>query len=185
MPIFQASLWNTWLLYVPFLIGAICFDMLNKAIAKRMADMTGYTVKEKVFTVIASLIVYPYMILAVWAPFTTIKYFLYIGAIVYIAGIAMFFFALYTIRKTPIDMPFCTGVYRISRNPVYVSAGLIFFSVSLMTANIVLFVFALIIVIPQHFMILAEERVCRLKYGRTFEEYIKKVPRYISLRISL
>lgn len=179
MPIFEASLWNAWLLYVPFLIGAICFDMQNKTIAKRMADMTGYTVKEKVFTVIASLIAYPYMALSVWTPFTTIRPFLYIGAIVYVAGITMFFSALYAIVKTPLDMPFSIGVYRISRNPLYVSAELIFFSVSLMTANIVLFIFTLIVIVSQHFMILAEERVCRLKYGSVFENYIKEVPRYI------
>ncbi|MDD5428291.1 MAG: methyltransferase [Candidatus Omnitrophica bacterium] len=183
MPMFQAGLRNAWLLYIPFLIGGMYIGIQNKVIAKRMADMTGYTMREKVFTFIASLTPYPYMILAVWAPFTAIKHLLYLGAVIYVIGMTMFFLTLYVIAKTPLNSSFSAGVYKISRNPLYVSATLIFLGVSLMTANIILFVFLLAIIVPQHFMILAEERVCRLKYGRTFEEYIKKVPRYIHFSV--
>jgi protein-S-isoprenylcysteine O-methyltransferase Ste14 len=34
----------------------------------------------------------------------------------------------------------------------------------------------------QHFMILAEERVCREKYGAAFEKYLNQVPRYLCFR---
>lgn len=185
MQIFKAGFGNAWLLYIPFFIGGAYLSIQNKTIAKRMKDTTGYDVKERILTVIASLIPYPYIILSVWTPFTTIKSLLYTGAIVYVSGLVMFFLTLYAIVNTPIDLPFSTGLYRLSRNPLYVSSAIIFFSVPLITANIIMLILALVIIVPQHFMVLAEERVCKLKYGKVFEEYIKKVPRYIGLRIAL
>lgn len=185
MPIFKAGLGNAWLLYVPFFVGGVYLSAQDKAIAKRMKDMTGYDAKERTVTVIASLLAYPYMILSIWTPLTTIKSFFYSGAVLYLSGIVIFFFTLYAIINTPSDMPFSTGPYKLSRHPLYVSSAMIFISVSLITANVVMLIFAIVIIVPQHFMVLAEERVCRLKYGQVFEEYIKKVPRYVGLRIAL
>ncbi len=47
-----------------------------------------------------------------------------------------------------------------------------------MTLDIVLCIILIVMFILQHFMILAEERACRLKYGPAYEEYTKEVPRY-------
>lgn len=61
---------------------------------------------------------------------------------------------------------------------MYVSATAVFLGICLVTANGVLSGYWVLLVVLQHFMILAEERICRLRYGEGFERYLQQVPRY-------
>jgi protein-S-isoprenylcysteine O-methyltransferase Ste14 len=178
-PIFQAGIGNAWILCIPFILGGVYIACQKKDIAKRMADMTGYNNTEKLFTILASLTPYPFIIATIWAPFTKLRTFCYIGLILYSIGLVMFYGALRVIVNTPLDKPFLEGPYRISRNPFYVSGILIFFGICFVTANLILFIYWVFLSILQHFMILAEERMCRQRYGTSYEEYMKKVPRYL------
>jgi protein-S-isoprenylcysteine O-methyltransferase Ste14 len=178
IPIFQIST-NAWILCVPFLVPAFLIGALRKDIAKRMSDMTGYEGNEKIVTIAASLAPYPFMITTVWAPFSSIKSLFIAGLIVYSVGILAFYATIYVFATTPPDKPLSAGVYLFSRNPMYVSATFVFLGICMITANLLLFAFLVIVVVLQHFMILAEERICRLKYGESYQEYFEKVPRYL------
>jgi protein-S-isoprenylcysteine O-methyltransferase Ste14 len=177
--LFKLSIWNAWLLSLPFFALGAFFMGMKKDIAKRMSDMTGYSTKEKFFTVLSSLAPYPFMIATAWTPFTTMLPLLCLGIVLYIIGMASFAVSLKVILETPQDEPFRSGPYRFTRNPLYVSATIVFIGICLATANIMLAGYLIIAVLLQHFMILAEERICREKYGMAFENYLKKVPRYL------
>jgi len=179
MPIFQISITNAWILCVPFLVPAFLIGALRKDIAKRMSDMTGYKGKEKIVTIAASLAPYPFMITTVWTPFTSLKSLLIAGLILYCAGIGAFYATIYVFATTSSDKPLSAGVYRFSRNPMYVSATLVFFGICTVTLNLLLLACLIIIIVLQHFMILAEERICNLKYGKAYQEYFQNVPRYL------
>ena len=153
----------------------------KKDLSKRMADMTGYTAREKFFTIAASVMPYPFMVLTVWKPFTSIIPLLYIGISFYLIGMALFALSLRIIIQTPQNALFSTGPYRFTRNPMYVAATIVFMAICLVAANIVLAIYLAIAVLFQHFMILAEERMCKEMYGRAYEDYLKRVPRYIVL----
>ena len=70
MTIFEPGICNAWLLSLPFFAFGVVFMGMKKEIARRMSDMTGYSAKEKSFTVAASLAPYPFMFATVWTPFT-------------------------------------------------------------------------------------------------------------------
>jgi len=176
---FKLSMWNSWLLSLPFFVLGACFMGFKRDIAKRMSDMTGYSVKEKVSTIVASLAPYPFMFATVWIPFTTMPPLVCVGVLFYIIGMALFAMSLKVIIQTPHDERFNSGPYRFSRNPLYVAANIVFMGICLSTTNIALSVYLASIVLPQHFMILAEERICREKYGTAFEKYLERVPRYL------
>jgi protein-S-isoprenylcysteine O-methyltransferase Ste14 len=176
---FELSIRNAWILSLPFSALGVLFMGTNKDIAKRMSDMTGYSKKEKFFTILASIAPYPFMIATAWIPFTTMLPLLYLGIVLYIFGMASFMASLKIIIETPHDEPFRAGPYRFTRNPLYVSATTVFVGICLATANIILIAYLVIATVLQHFMILAEERICREKYGLDFEVYQKKVPRYL------
>jgi protein-S-isoprenylcysteine O-methyltransferase Ste14 len=179
MAIFEPGIWNSWLLSLPFFaLGAISLGM-KKEMAKRMSDMTGYSAKEKFFTCAASLAPYPFMFATVWVPFTAVLPLLFIGLLLYVIGMVLFAATLKVIKQTPSDQPFSTGPYRFSRNTLYVAATLVFVGICLATANHVLAGYLVIAVWLQHIMILAEERICREKYGAAFERYLNQVPRYL------
>jgi protein-S-isoprenylcysteine O-methyltransferase Ste14 len=40
-------------------------------------------------------------------------------------------------------------------------------------------VYVVVATLLQHFMILAEERICRIKFGALFDRYTERVPRYL------
>ncbi len=179
MATFELGIWNAWLLSLPFLILVTCMVGMKKDIFKRMSDMTGYTAREKFFTVSASVAPYLFMIATIWVPLIFILPILCFGLLVYLLGMTLCAASLKVIVRTPSDEPFTAGPYRFSRNPMYVSATAVFIGICIATANVVLVSYLAIALLFQHFMILAEERVCKEKYGRAFEGYLRRVPRYL------
>lgn len=175
----KLSLWNAWLLSVPFVILGFLFMGPKKDIAKRMSDMTGYNQKEKFFTIVASLAPYLFIVVTIWTPFIRVVMLLVIGLLIYFIGMILFAFTLRTIVRTPLDEQFRSGPYHMTRNPLYVSATLVFIGICFATASITLSGCLMIAVFFQHLMILAEERICREKYGIMFDKYLKEVPRYL------
>jgi len=144
-----------------------------------MSDMTGYNSRERFFTIMASLAPYPFMLFTIWTSFTPLKPLLYAGLILYCSGMAAFYASIRTIIITPPGKPLSAGLYRLSRNPVYVSASLVFMGICTATANLPLCGYLVILLVFQHFMILAEERTCGQKYGVVYEKYCEIVPRYL------
>jgi protein-S-isoprenylcysteine O-methyltransferase Ste14 len=176
---FKLSVWNAWPLSLLFIVLGMLFMGTKRDIAKRMSDMTGYTRKERASTILASIAPYPFMIATVWIPFSERLPFLYLGILLYVFGMVAFIASLKAIIETPRNELFREGPYRFTRNPLYVSAAIVFLGICLATANIMLVAYLVIATLLQHFMILAEERICKDKYGVTFENYSKKVPRYL------
>jgi len=181
-PRFEPGLLNAWLLCVPLLAHGIIIVALRKDVARRMSDMTGYTSRERLVTAAASLAPYPWMALTVWTPFVPGLGWLIPGAAVYAAGLCSLVATVHVFLKTPPDKPFSEGIFKVSRNPLYVSATLMFLGISILTRNAVLLGFLIVNLVLQHFMILAEERVCRQKYGDWYGRYLEKVPRYLLIR---
>jgi len=179
-PVFRPGASNAWVLLVPLLLEGIYISVFRKDVARQLADMTGYRRREKVFTVAASVAPYPFMVLTVWTPFTSRAALVVLGLGFYLVGMVGFFSALRVFARTPPGELCSTGVYRWSRNPLYVSAALVFFGVSLATANVVLFGLLVGLLLLQHRMILAEERACRQKYGVRYLQYAERVPRYVA-----
>lgn len=176
---FQPGIMNAWILCIPFLVPAFIIGTVKKDVTRRMSDMSGYSARERFFTIAASLAPYPFMAGTVWIPFTSLKPFIYAGSVLYAIGMAAFYASIYSFAVTPPDKPLTAGVYRFSRNPMYVSASMVFSSICMMTANPVLIPYLVVLLVLQHFMILAEERICSKKFGPEFHEYIRKVPRYL------
>ncbi len=72
-----------------------------------------------------------------------------------------------------------TGLYRISRNPMYVAYFLYFMGCALLTQSLSLLGFVLAFQISAHWVILAEERWCIQNFGNEYRTYKNTVRRYI------
>ena len=72
-----------------------------------------------------------------------------------------------------------TGLYRFSRNPMYVAFFFYFLGVCMLTRSWMLLVILVVFQISVHFLIISEERWCREKFGEPYEEYMLKVRRYL------
>ncbi len=83
----------------------------------------------------------------------------------------------------PVDPPkelVITGPYRFVRNPIYVAAGLIFVGYFLWFGYWSFLEYALLAFICAHsFVVLYEEPTLKGKFGASYEEYRKRVPRWV------
>ena len=73
-----------------------------------------------------------------------------------------------------------TGIYRLSRNPMYLGLLLVLTSWGIYLSNfLVLAVLPLFIFYITKFQIIPEERVMREKFGESFQDYKQSVRRWI------
>ncbi len=71
------------------------------------------------------------------------------------------------------------GVYRFSRNPMYVSYFLCFLGCALMARSPLLAALTLVFQLSAHWIVLAEERWCVRRFGEPYTRYMKRVRRYL------
>ena len=103
----------------------------------------------------------------------------YIGLIIYILGIVLYTVSIVNYAKpkeTGINM---YGLYRISRNPMYVAYFIYFLGCALLTRSGILLALLLTFQISVHWIILSEEKWCIKEFGDEYIKYMSKVRRYI------
>ncbi|MFR9147785.1 isoprenylcysteine carboxylmethyltransferase family protein [Hungatella sp.] len=71
------------------------------------------------------------------------------------------------------------GLYRLSRNPMYLSYFLYFIGCVILTRSVILCVIVVLFQIASHWIILSEERWCMNTFGDAYRQYMKTVRRYI------
>ncbi len=83
----------------------------------------------------------------------------------------------------PIDPPkelVVTGFYRYVRNPIYVGVLSIFLGHFLWFGYLALLIYTMFAFIGVHlFIVLYEEPTLKRKFGAAYEDYLKRVPRWI------
>ena len=72
-----------------------------------------------------------------------------------------------------------SGIFAVSRNPIYVAFGFILLGQFLIFSNWILLVYAVAGVLLFHRQVLREEAFLRVHYGNEYGEYCKKVRRYL------
>jgi len=72
-----------------------------------------------------------------------------------------------------------TGLYSISRNPMYVAFFLYFLACCILTGSWLLLIILMIFQVSEHLLIISEERWCKKQFGETYIDYLRKVRRYI------
>jgi len=75
-----------------------------------------------------------------------------------------------------------TGVYAVSRNPIYLFFNLWFIGTFLLNGTLIFLTFALLASVNLHYQILQEERFLAEVHGTEYERYCACTPRYLALR---
>ena len=167
IPAFELGLWNAWI----FLIPIFFMHIINARI-----QIGGPSVK---ILIVLFLILH---ILPVFLPLKLNTIWFYAGLIPYIVGIAIGFLAIYGFATTPVDKPVTKGIFRYSRNPMYLSAFIFFIGISLVSTSWIHFLIALVRMIITHVMeIPVEESDCIKKFGTDYVEYMNRTPRWIGI----
>ena len=72
-----------------------------------------------------------------------------------------------------------TGIFAVSRNPIYVFLDLWFIGTFLINGTRFFFIFALLAICAMHWQILQEEQFLRELYGKPYAEYRARTARYL------
>lgn len=108
------------------------------------------------------------------------------GIVVGIISIVFFALATITMKNSwRVGIPeertsiITNGIYKISRNPAFVGFDLMYISILMIFFNIPLLICSLWAMVMLHLQILQEERWLKNVFGQGYEDYFKKVNRYI------
>ena len=172
---------NGFLLLVPFLL--IRFALLsfkNKDAVKRAAHFPPMSGKEKSAYWVyqfstAAILVYPFFLTVV----VEFSGWFFIGSILYLLGLILCAISIIDFASPSMEGLNRNGLYRFSRNPMYLSYFIYFVGCAFLTRSAVLFGIVVIFQIASHWIILSEEKWCIERFGEPYEQYMIAVRRYI------
>lgn len=101
-----------------------------------------------------------------------------LGIILYALFLPLLLWAHLSLLKKKKGELLQKGLYRFSRNPIYVSTSILFLSLALISGSIFFFYGVVVFIFSQHFVIFWEEKQMQSDYAQDYTEYQKKTARY-------
>lgn len=172
---------NGFLLLIPFfLIRFGLLASLNKDAIKRAAhfpQMQGNEILAYWIYQISNIAIFVYLcFLTVTIEFSWI---FYIGLLLYLFGLILCVISIINFADSSTEGLNSNGIYKLSRNPMYISYFVFFLACAVLTQSLILLGIILVFQISAHWIILSEEKWCINKFGESYRQYMKKVRRYI------
>lgn len=180
MPAFEIGLWNAW---IPMLYLFLTFPVFIRLAKDRapdhksdLADMSG---GRKTTCFSSKLIFVPALIYSVFLPLKLGTMWFYVGLPFTLLGLVAYTAVLVNWAGTPPGKPVTSGLYRYSRNPMYVAAFLVFLGISIASASWLFLLFTIIITAGCVLFADLEEKGCLKQYGEIYRQYVDRTPRWI------
>ena len=171
---------NAFVTVIPLiLIRFGLLSILDKEALKRAAFFAPLIGKEKAahwFYQISNIMIFVYVC---FLKITTDSYWFYAGLVIYGLGVLLCLVSVSNFAKPSENGINLKGLYRVSRNPMYVAYFVYFLGCVLLTQSMIMLVILLVFQISTHWIILSEERWCVKKFGEEYINYMNKVRRYI------
>lgn len=171
---------NAFLLMIPlFFIRFGLLGFVNKEAVKRAAFFAPLKGSENIALIIyqiSNIFIILYMVmLKVHMEIATSG----IGLVVYAVGTGVLMASTVCFARPEQSGINTKGIYRISRNPMYLGYFIYFLGCVLLTGSWILFLSLFVFQISAHWIILSEERWCIEKFGQEYICYMSKVRRYL------
>ena len=181
IPVFELGIWNAWILIIPLLF---IFFFAMKATATRESGKSGDFKLTRKENTIANAIFLPVIISFIYAPFLPLQLgtpWLYIGLPIYLFGTVFIIVAILNFATSPEDKVITKGLYRFTRNPMYIGLILIQIGLGIATSSWLYLLLTAVLMILLHANSSAEERYCLHRYGEAYQEYMNRIPRWIGI----
>ncbi len=177
---FNIGLWNAWIPLLTFTVFTYLYSyILDKEGFKRGGDSSWLEKKDKPLMIFSSILFFATLLISVWIPLKTDTIFFYIGLGLFASMMLLAGIVSKNYVTAPKDKLITQGLYRVSRNPIYLVTHIMHISVIFMTLSWILILLFIVQVLCVHFSILIEERYLEKEYGNDYIDFKQKVPRYI------
>lgn len=171
---------NGFLLLIPFLLIRFgLLSLISKEGITRAAFFAPLIGKEKAaywFYQLSTILIFVYLF---FLKITTETNWFYIGLVIFGFGVLLCSVSVINFAKPAENGINLAGLYRISRNPMYVAYFIYFLGCVALTRSLLLFAILIVFQISAHWIILSEERWCIKKFGNAYKNYMNQVRRYI------
>ncbi len=162
-----------------------------------MKAKTSETLPALLGTLIFLLLLLPFFL--IWVPYKILSspehiylfdtgIFRYLGVVPIALGIFFYIwcsssFVFYgkgtPIPFTPTKKLVVTGLYRFVRNPLYIAGSFVLAGEALLFQSLGIFIYCLVMFVIFNVHVLIEETLLADRFGATYEQYCKSVPRWI------
>jgi len=180
-PEITIGFWNAWWFVIAYiLVNVIPIFYYPKHFAKRVFTIPKFgNRKERILSTLNFFFYFGAIGISIFLPLKLHTNWFLIGLIISIIGFILYTLSMINFATTPPDQPVTKGVYRISRNPMQVTAILIWIGVGITTASWIILLLCVLQGIFSYPSMIAQERFCIDKYGEPYLQYMQKSPRYL------
>ena len=175
----EPALLGGWIfLVILWSVPLITLVTVSKRMREKLTDRSHFSSKQKRILFISKILALIEIVLISLTPLSNPSIDFNIGIIIYAFGMVGLIMALWNYVGTPLDEPVTKGIYRISRNPQEFMIGISCLGMCFLIGSGIALLILLTAKAFTHFTIIAEEEACLRLYGKSYEEYMEKVPRY-------
>ena len=177
VPAFELGLWNAWI----FMLPVIAITIFGPRILgeRGCEEDLGLTNREKKISKVGNILPFVLIAYSIFLPIELGTIWFFAGSLIYLLGATIMTIAIFDFRTTAIDKPVTKGVYRFSRNPMYLGTFLFFGGTGIACLSWVFLTLTGVLIVLMHIIVVSEERSCLQKYGNAYHEYMNHIPRWI------
>lgn len=169
---------NAWIMVIPVWAAGFIAAKASPCGTKRAADMSWYRPIDGFASFGSMFFMIAFMVLSL---FVRIDFALLrsgVGLAFVCAGAAAHVWAKISYGAAAQGRVVAKGIYRYSRNPMYVSMSVVLLGTAVAAGSRALAALWLVSAILAHILIRGEERYCLATYREEYRSYMRKVPRY-------
>ena len=167
--IFLVVLWS---------VPCITLITVSRDMREKLTDRSNFSTRQKRYLIISKILALIEIAIIILTPLNYPSIDFIIGIPIYVFGMTGFIVAILSYVRTPLNEPVTRGIYRISRNPQEFMIGLSCLGICFLIGSGIAVIVLLAAKVFTHFCIIAEEEACLRLYGKSYQEYMEKVPRY-------
>jgi len=181
---FQLGVWNAWVLVLFYFFVSI-LPLFFKRKQRDLAGISPVNVEKNVYARVNYWISFILFILvfivSVFIPMRVYSFWFYPGMVLYVVGMFFIVFAIHSWVITPEGDLITGGIYRFSRNPMYVSMFFTHVGIGLVCVSWVFMLLTLVYIVVTMILVGYEEDFCRKRYGKSFDRYLAMAPRWFGI----
>jgi protein-S-isoprenylcysteine O-methyltransferase Ste14 len=181
IPAFEFGLWNAWILIIPLII--YWFSGIKFLFSKRMSKTPS--LKRRRDKIISQTLVLAMFISFIYSVFLPINletiWWVYIGLLIYFIGIFLITITMINFASTTIDKPVTKGIYRYSRNPMFIGFFSVYLGISIACISWVYLILTVLFILMVNYLSPFEEAITLGQYGDDYKKYMKRTPKWIGI----
>ena len=175
----QARWLNAWIPSFGMMLIEYIYVQIYKDGRKRALDSSWRNRKDKTNYMTCSLLQLSLLVLSIFVPIKIDTAWLLTGSVIYFLSLASFIWSIHSYAAAPGDQVISNGIYRWSRNPMYVCYFASIFGTCIASASLWMLIILIPLIVVTHLSILRKEQFCENTYGEAYLTYESKIPRHV------